>query len=328
MDPPDHGRYRALVSRRFTPRALRPLAAEIERIAERLVDALPRDADGEEVDFVARVAAPLPIAVIAWMLGVPREDWDRIYAWTNAIVGSDDPEYAAAGETVAEANRRSQHELFAYFAELAEARRRAPRDDLVSALARAELDGAPLPENELLSYYLILIAAGNETTRNAASGGLLAFAEHPGEWEHLRREPRLVAPAVEEVLRYTSPVIHFARRAAEDSVLGGQRIRAGDALALFFASANRDEEVFDAPSAFRIDRAPNRHLAFGVGEHVCLGAHLARLELAGLFGALARRLDRVELAGPFERLHSSAVGGIKRLPIRLRFSGARSAAAR
>jgi cytochrome P450 len=322
MDPPDHGRYRALVSRRFTPSALRAMRPAVERIADGLVASLG-DGPGEAtLEFVERIAAPLPIAAIAAMLGLPREDWGRLYDWTNAIVGNEDPEYAREGESGADAYRRAQRELFGYFAALSEERRRRPGDDLVSALACARLGGAPLPELERLSYYLILIAAGNETTRNAASGGMLAFAEHPREWECLRREPRRLAAAVEEVLRWTSPVVHFARRATVDCALGGARIRAGDPLAIFYPSANRDEAVFEDPWTFRIDRTPNQHLAFGVGEHVCLGANLARLELAALFGALARRVERIELAGPFVRLHSCAVGGIKRLPLRLRLAAA------
>jgi len=190
----------------------------------------------------------------------------------------------------------------------------------LSFLARAELDGAPVPDEDLLAFAVLLLVAGNETTRNATSGGLVAFLEHPGEWERLRRDPALLPSAVEEILRWTSPVVHFARTATADVELEGQKIRAGDALALFYASANRDEDVYPDPFAFRVDRQPNPHLAFGVGEHICLGAHVARLELRVIFAHLLRRLERAELAGPVERLRSSTVGGLKRVPIRYRLS--------
>jgi len=316
MDPPDHRRYRELVSPRFTPRALRPLGPEIDAIARELLDAwAERGADGE-CDFVEAFAAPLPIAVIARMLGLPHADWPRLYAWTNRIVVASDPQFRAPGASQEETRQQATAELFAYFRELVARRREAPGDDLVSLLALSKVAGAPLAELELLSYYLILVAAGNETTRNAISGGLLAFLEHPDEWQRVRRDPSLLARAVEEVLRWTSPVVQMARTATQDSVVGGAPIRAGDTLVMFYPSANRDEALFAEPDRFRVDRHPNRHLAFGVGEHVCVGAHLARQELVAAFRQLARSLERAELAGPVERLRSSMVGGLKRLPIR------------
>jgi cytochrome P450 len=201
---------------------------------------------------------------------------------------------------------------------MVEERRKQPRDDIVSVLAHARIDGKDVPPMELLSYCFLLVVAGNETTRNATSGGLVALIENPRELEKLRREPALIDPAVEEIVRWTTPVIQFCRTATEGVVLRGQRIRAGEAMCLFYPSANRDEDVFEDPSSFRIDRQPNPHLAFGVGEHFCLGAHLARLELRAIFGQLARRLDSAELAGPIERLRSSFVGGVKHVPIRYR----------
>jgi cytochrome P450 len=197
-------------------------------------------------------------------------------------------------------------------------RRSEPRDDLVSLLAQAEIDGEKLPDLELLSYFYVLVVAGNETTRNATSGGLLALIEHPDQMERLRCEPSLIRSAVEEILRWTTPVIQFARTAKQDTEVRGQKIRAGESVALFYPSGNRDEEVFDEPFAFRVDRKPNPHLAFGIGEHVCLGAHLARLELQILFRKLLERLEHVELAGPVDRLRSSFVGGIKHMPVRYR----------
>lgn len=190
----------------------------------------------------------------------------------------------------------------------------------MSRLATARIDGAPLPDAELMGYYLILIVAGNETTRNAISGGMLAFLENPLQWQALRERGDLMGPAVEEILRFTSPVIHHARTAAEDVVIRGTPIRAGDTVAMFYPSANRDEDVFDDPFEMRIDRTPNRHLAFGMGEHVCLGAHLARIEIELVFRHLAGRVVEMESTRPAERLASANVGGIKSLPIRLRFA--------
>jgi len=315
MDPPDHRLHRAIASPHFTPRALRALEAEVARIAGELLEEQARKAPEGECDFVAAYAAPLPIAVIARLLGLPREDWPRLYAWTNRIVSASDPEYRDPGATADESRRRATQELFCYFAELGARRRAAPEGDLVSVLGAARVAGAPLSEAQLLAYCLILVAAGNETTRNAISGGLLAFLDHPDEWRRVQREPALLPRAVEEILRWTTPVVQMARTATRDAVIGGERIRAGEVLVLFYASANRDEAVFADPDRFDVGRHPNRHLAFGVGEHFCLGAHLARMEMQAAFRHLARRLERVELAGAPVRVHSSMVGGIKKLPI-------------
>jgi hypothetical protein len=201
-------------------------------------------------------------------------------------------------------------------------RRAQPSNDIVSLVANGSVNGKPLEPVELLSYYFLLVVAGNETTRNAMTGGLLAFIENPEEWRKLVRDPSLLDPAVEEIVRWTTPVIQFSRTATQDYVLRGKRIRAGESLCLFYPSANRDEEIFDEPFRFRIDRQPNEHIGFGRGEHVCLGAHLARLELRCAFGQLRERLEHVELAGPPERVRSSFVGGIKRVPIRWRLAPA------
>jgi cholest-4-en-3-one 26-monooxygenase len=314
MDPPQHRRHRLLASSRFTPRALQPLHAQVERIAGEMLAELARRGPGE-LDFVEAFAAPLPIAVIAHLLDVPRADWPRLYDWTNRLIGANDPQFRDAHASAGQTRAQALADIHAYFGELARERRRAPGGDLVSLLVRAELAGA-LSFADVLSYCLILVVAGNETTRNAISGGLLAFLEHPGQWQRLVREPRLLDSAVEEVLRWTTPVVQMARTAAGDVELAGQRIRAGDLVVMFYASANRDEAVFDAPDAFDITRPVNRHLTFGVGEHVCMGAHLARLELRAALAQLSRRMRSGELAGPVERLRSGMVGGIKRLPLR------------
>jgi cytochrome P450 len=271
----------------------------------------------ERCDFVRDVSAPITIQVIAEMLGVPREDWDLLFRWTNETIAPQDPEFQRGG-SVKETIEQSRAELFQYFHELAGKRRAQPTNDIVSVVANATVDGKPLDPLTLLSYYFLLVVAGNETTRNAMTGGLLAFIENPEEWRQLVEDPKLVDPAVEEIVRWTTPVIQFCRTATEDYVLRGQKIRAGESLCLFYPSANRDEEVFDEPFRFRIDRWPNEHIGFGRGEHVCLGAHLARLELRCAFAQLRERLEHVELAGAPERARSSFVGGIKRVPIRWR----------
>jgi cholest-4-en-3-one 26-monooxygenase len=315
MDPPDHGAYRKLASAWFTPRAVEMRRPEITKLTHELLDPLPPEG---EFDFVTRFAAPLTLSVLADMLGVPREDWPRLFEWTNRLVGSTDPEYQQGEPKLSD--ERASRELFAYFAELAARRARAPARDLTSVLANGRVAGTPLPENDLLSYCQLLVVAGNETTRNAASGGVAALIENPREFERLRADPRLVNPAVEEIVRWTTPVIQFCRTPTEDFELRGQRIRAGESMCLFYASANRDEEVYADPDVFRVDRAPNPHLGFGIGEHFCLGANLARLELRVIFAEVAKRFARLELAAPPERMRSSFIGGVKRMRVRYRLA--------
>jgi cytochrome P450 len=306
---------RRVANGRFTPRAVRGQRPDIERIAvEILDDAAPAEASGE-LDFVACIAAPFPLGVIAWILGVPSDDWELLFRWTNEVIGKDDPEYRLPGETPGRTSKRARGELHAYFKELIAQRRTEPEDDLVSELIRGEIDGAPLTEEQLVSYCELLVEAGNETTRNAISGGLLAFSEHGGEWEKLRDRPELMGDAVEEILRWASPISHFTRTATEDCELRETLIRAGEQVALYFASANRDEDVFDDPFAFQVDRRPNPHLAFGFGEHFCMGAHVARVELETIFRHLLARLESFEVVGTVERLRSIVNGSIKRLPI-------------
>ena len=318
MDPPEHGQFRSAASHWFTPRAIRARRAEVERITSDLLDEMAGDGEEREGDFVNDFTAPLTLAVLADMLGVPREDWHLMFEWTNQIAGASDPEYQTEGAPPGAGVGDARNNLFTYFARLAKERIDNPRDDMVSVLTSARLDGAPMPPMELLSYFLLLVVAGNETTRNAASGGLLALIENPDEFEKLRTNPGLVDTATEEIVRWTTPVIQFCRTPVEDFEFHGKRIKARDSMCLFYASANRDEAVFDDPDVFRIDRKPNPHLGFGIGEHFCLGANLARLELRVIFEMLAKRLEFVELAGPFERTRSSFLGGVKRMPIRYR----------
>jgi len=317
MDPPEHAGFRKAASGWFTPHAIGRRREEVERITRELLSEMAGDGETREADFVAELAAPLTLSVLADMLGVPREDWRLMFQWTNQIAGASDPEFQQGDAPVGNVES-ARTNLFQYFMKLAEERRNDPRDDMVSVLSNAEVDGAPIPVFELLSYFLLLVVAGNETTRNAASGGLMALIENPGEMAKLRASPELVEPAVEEIVRWTAPVIQFCRTPCEDVEIRGQQIRAGDSLCLFYPSANRDEEVFEDPDTFRVDRRPNPHLGFGMGEHFCLGANLARLELRVIFRELALRLEEVELAGPFERMRSSFLGGVKRMPIRYR----------
>jgi cholest-4-en-3-one 26-monooxygenase len=311
MDPPDHRAYRMVAAKQFTPRTVTALAPHVEEMTREILDAA---ADKSEGDFVADISAPITIGVIADMLGVPQSDRQLLFRWTNEVIAPSDPDFQKG--TPKETLERARLELFGYFKAMSDERKRRPRQDIVSVVANAQVYGQPLPDFELLSYYLLLVAAGNETTRNAMTGGMLALIENPGEWKRLREDARLLDSAVEEIVRWTSPVIQFCRTAARDYRLRGQTIRAGETACLFYPSANRDEAVFPDGDVFRIDRAPNDHIGFGRGEHVCLGAHLARLELRTAFAHLRERLEWVELAGPPERARSSFVGGIKRAPMR------------
>jgi cytochrome P450 len=320
LDPPRHGPMRRVASLRFTRGSLRARRTDIERIAVEILDEAATGGAARECDFVERIAAPLPIAVIAWILGVPRADWDLLFRWTNEVIGANDPEFRRPGETAGQTARRARGELHAYFERLIERRRGDPQDDLVSQLIGARIDGEPLTGEQLLAYCELMVEAGNETTRNAISGGLLAFCEHRGEWEKLRGRPDLLPAAVEEILRWVTPIIHFTRTATGDCEVRGEKIRAGEQVALFYASANRDEEVFADPFEFQVDRRPNRHLAFGIGEHACIGAHVARVELETIFRHLLARLEQFELSGPVERLRSAVNGGIKHLPLRYRLT--------
>ncbi len=316
MDNPRHRAFRKMISSRFTPRALKKIHDPIEAIGKEIVDALVADKDEGECDFVAEVSAPLPIAVIGWLLGVPKSDWKLLFDWTNRILGAQDPDFQEEGVEPIEAARSTMVELFTYFAKLLEEKKGGDADDLMTLFTQLEYEGKPLDVMDQLAWCLIIVVAGNETTRNGTSGGMLAFVENQGEIRKLQERPELLAGAVEEVVRWSSPIIHFARTADADFELRGKTIRKGDACALFYPSANRDEEVYEDPFVFRIDRPRNPHLGFGIGEHFCVGSHLARLELAVAYKYLLPRVEEIELAGPVERLHSALVGGVKKLPIR------------
>jgi cholest-4-en-3-one 26-monooxygenase len=315
LDPPKHGPVRRVANGRFTPRAVREQRRDIERIAIETLDDATRVGTSGELDFVERIAAPFPLGVIAWILGVPADDWPHLFRWTNEVIGKDDAEYRRPGETPGQTIKRARGEVHAYFRQLIEQRRDHPQDDLVSELLAGEIEGKALNDEQLVSYCELLVEAGNETTRNAISGGLLALSEHPGEWERLQAHPELLPDAVEEILRWVSPISHFTRTATEDYKLRNATIRAGEHVALYFGSANRDEEVFEDPFTFKIDRTPNPHLAFGFGEHFCMGAHVARVEIETIFRHLLARMKTLDVVGTVERLSSITNGSIKRLSV-------------
>ena len=319
MDPPRHRQYRELVSRRFTPRALGHVEAALEPIVDEVLSAIESEAREGEIDLVERIAAPFPMAVISWLLDVPREDWPDLYEWSCAVVTPSDPEYQSEGESAHEVRLRASQSLYAYFGKLAEQRRNGDADDLVSLLARAEVDGEPIEPHILVSYYLLLIVAGNETTRNAISGGLHALIEHPAIWDEIAADSSKIKAAAEECLRWSTPIVQMARTATRDTELHGQKIRKGETLALFYASANHDERVFPRPFEFRLDRQPNPHIALGIGEHYCVGAHLARIQIRSMLGRIISRMERFEISKPPTRLFASSVGGFKTLPVRYAF---------
>jgi cholest-4-en-3-one 26-monooxygenase len=312
LDPPEHTRQRNLVNRGFTPRMVLKLTERIEAICDSLID---HATEMGEFDFVEKVSAPLPIDVLCEVVGAPRVDRDRLYDWSNHLIGHDDPEFQRTEQDAWDAAAQ----MFLYSNELGANRRQHPRDDVLTKLALPDADGSELSEMEFNMFFVTLMVAGNETTRNAATGGLLALLEHPDQWHKLKDNPDLIGPAVEEILRWVTPVIDFRRTAAKDTEIGGQPVRAGDKVVLFYPSANRDEEVFDQPDVFDIERSPNPHLAFGGGgPHFCLGAPLARVELRTLFRKLVQRMPDIALAGGPRRLRSNFVNGIKELRVRLR----------
>ena len=307
VDPPEHGRYRKLVQPAFAPSRIRAMEVAIRDRTRALLDAMPL---GEALDVVEAFAVPLPILVIADMLGVPEERHADVARWTDSLI--------ALATDVSEEHLAVAADMAGYFTELIAERTADPRDDLVSTLVTVEVDGERLNEGELMMFCGQLLVAGNETTRNLISAGLVALAEHPEQWERLREDRSLVPTAVEELLRWTTPVISFLRTATVDAELGGQRIAAGEALLLLYASANRDELVFGATAdELDVGREPNAQLAFGFGEHFCIGASLARLEGRVVLEELLDRVARIESAGSVERLASTVIAGVTAAPLRL-----------
>jgi hypothetical protein len=326
MDPPEHRDYRRVAAPWFTPRAIERIAPIAEASARSLMNALVQRASGGEgtCDFASEIATAHPLRVLSTILGVPREKEPQLLRLTNELFASDDPDLQRKGEDRRETVQMLALEFFQLFNAIIADRRATPTQDLASLLANARVNGEPMGMMETLGYYLITFTAGHDTTKNALAGGIQALAEHPGEFEKLKRNPELVPRAVEEIVRWTSPVNYMKRVVAEDLEFRGQRLRKGDNLVLFYASANRDESVFDDPDTFRVDRDPNPHLGFGIGEHFCLGSHLARESQRALLSELIARVDSLELAGDPARIASSFVVGLKQLPIRYRTSRSES----
>ncbi len=310
MDPPEHTRYRKLVNRGFTPRQMRIMEDHVHDLTRRIIDGV---IDRGECDFVVDVAAELPLQVIAELLGVPHEDRHKVFQWSNRMIGSEDPEYIVSQEEV----QTAQIEMFMYANELAAQRRQDKRDDIVTALLDAEVDGDRLSELDFNLFFLLLAVAGNETTRNSISHGIRAFCQFPEQYQLLVDDPSLAASATEEVVRWASPVMYFRRNVTRDTELRGQEIKAGDKVSIWYISANRDEEVFDRPFEFDITRNPNEHVGFGGGgPHHCLGANLARMEIRVLLEEMAQRMPRLELVSDADPLRSNFIAGIKHMPVR------------
>ena len=307
MDPPEHNRHRKLVMAAFTPRRIAALEPRVREIAKRSLDAI--DPSGP-VDFVEQVAIPMPMYVIAELLGVSPDDYADFRRWSDAMI-------EAGGGEINEKTAATVAELLQYTLKVAEERRRAPQDDLISVLVQAEIDGERLNDFEIGMFCLTLLVAGNETTRNLVSGGALALMRNPAQREKLLADPGLLPNAIEEMLRFVSPVRSFARIATTDTEIRGRKIRAGEGVVLFYGSANRDEEVFGLDSdAFDVARpSARRQIAFGFGEHLCLGASLARLEARVMFEELFARWPQFALAGDPEPLPSSLMNGLVRMPV-------------
>ena len=309
MDPPLHTRYRRLVNKGFTPRMVRDLEANIHRVTDVIIDQV---IEKGEADFVTDLSAELPLQVIAELLGVPQDDRHRMFEWSNRMVGNEDPEY----QTQAEEALHAAMELYAYAAELFATKRVDPHADLMSVLTTVEVEGEQLSEMELELFFLLLTVAGNETTRNLMSGAMDTFFQHPHQWQRLLDDRSLLPRAVDEMLRFVSPVMNFRRTAMCDVTLSGTEIKAGDKVVFFHASANRDEDVFAEADTFDIGRDPNPHIAFGGGgPHFCLGANLARMEIRVMFEHLLDRMPDIRRRGDLQRLQSQFINGVKHLPV-------------
>tara|TARA_R110000868_G_scaffold86449_5_gene242454 strand:- start:2291 stop:3547 length:1257 start_codon:yes stop_codon:yes gene_type:complete len=322
MDPPGHEKNRTILRERFKPSVMRALEEHIiercrliadEVAAQRVATAV---GGGGPIDFVDAIAMRLPLDVILELLGVPTDDRDQMYLWSNAVIGSEDPDYGDVA-LPRDAIVGAQQAMFGYFMKFITARRAAPRDDLVSLLVEARIDGEPLSDMQILGFCFLLAIAGNETTRNATSGAMLALIEHRNAMNALASTPELMTSGVEELLRWVTPIIYMARTAVEDVEIAGQRIAKDEKVVLFYPSANRDEAVFEAPFSFDLARKTNRHLTFGFGRHSCLGNNLARIELRAVLNEILTRFPAIDLAGAPQRLRSNFVGGIKTMPVTL-----------
>lgn len=328
LDDPEHMKLRRLTHSWFLPPNLKKLEGDIARIAKAHVDHM--QSLGSTLDFVNDVALWYPLRVIMKILGLPQSEENTMLRMTQEIFGPQDPDVMARSRQLtntAEGSTNTQvdvialaQEFFAYFGAVTQDRRKTPRDDLATVIALGEIDGRPINRVEATSYYAIVATAGHDTTSSTASGGLRQLIENPDQMARLKADPSLIPQAVEEMIRWVTPVKHFMRTATQDAQIGGKTIKAGDALALFYWSGNRDAGVFDAPDRFRIDRNPNPQTAFGNGVHLCLGLHLARMELRALFAELLPRIKSIALAGEPKNTVANFVSGLKTLPIRVEWA--------
>ncbi|MDP1874289.1 cytochrome P450 [Phenylobacterium sp.] len=320
MDAPDHHKYRALTQAWFMPQNLRSMEDRIRGVAKAAVEQMA--ATGGQCDFVREVALHYPLRVVMEIMGVPPEDEPRMLMLTQELFGAADPELARKEEVDPSAKLTPGviTDFFEYFRKLSADRRANPTDDLSSVIANSMIDGQPISEFEAMSYYIIVATAGHDTTSSSTGGAIWGLAENPGELAKLKADPSLIAGLVDESIRWTTPVKTFMRTVAEPTEIGGRSLAAQDWLMLCYASGNRDEAVFDDPQAFRVDRKPNKHLAFGYGAHLCLGQHLAKMEMRILWEELIPRLESLELAGEPQMSQAVFVNGPKTLPIRFKMS--------
>ncbi|MGV0837306.1 cytochrome P450 [Mycolicibacterium thermoresistibile] len=317
LDDPDHRELRAIGADWFRPKAMRALKLRVDELARIYVDKMLEV--GPECDFVQEVAVNYPLYVIMSLLGVPEADFGLMLRLTQELFGSDDDEFKRGASQ--EDQMAALLEMFEYFTKLTAARRENPTEDLASAIANARVDGEPLSDIDTISYYAIVAAAGHDTTSATISGGMLALLENPDQYDRLRADPGLMPLAVEEMIRWVTPVKAFMRTAQQDTTVRDVEIKAGESLLLSYVSGNRDEDIFDDPFRFDIGRDPNRHISFGYGVHFCLGAALARMEVNSFFTELLPRLTSVQLAGRPEHVATTFVGGLKHLPIRYELQG-------
>tara|TARA_R110000868_G_scaffold88889_5_gene247685 strand:- start:424 stop:1698 length:1275 start_codon:yes stop_codon:yes gene_type:complete len=323
LDPPQHAAYRRMVTPGFVPKRISGMEERIRARVTRLLDRLEeRGKDGQEVEFIDAVAAALPIEVLAELFGAPDADGPKLFEWSNATVGEDDPELRVSDDYM----RQCIMEMATYSAGLWQARIETPGEDLISMLAHSQIpnaEGKPEPMSfaAYIGTFILLVVAGNETTRNSISGGLLALSENPAERAKLLADPSLIPSAVQEIIRWVSPVLHMRRTATEDTEIGGQAIAKGDKVVMWYASANRDEAKWANPFQFDVARYTDAHaptqLGFGVGQHFCLGSRLAELQLRVLFEEMLKRFPDIHVSGPVRRLRSNFIAGIKTMPVKL-----------
>ena len=310
-DPPIHTRYRKFIMPALSPVRLGDIEARIRARVEALVDEIPL---GETIDLVPTLAAPLPLMTLAELLGVSLDMWPKLYHWTNAFVGEDDPEFRQSPEAMG----ATLGEFFGFAQELFDARRANPTDDIASLLANAEIDGVPVPFRDFVGNLILVLVGGNETTRNSLSHTVAAFSHHPERWRMIRDDRSLLKTAAPEMVRFASPVMHMRRTATDHTELSGRRIAKGDKVVLWYISGNRDDTVFERPDDFDVTRKGPQHVGFGAGQHVCVGSRLAEMQLRVAFDILADRVSDFDVKAPPRRFRSNFINGLKNLDVALR----------